>query len=124
MADKPTERLTTSEDRDDESDGLLRVALEFSSYEDLFSAIKTYEQLHFVTLYKRSSRTIQAARKRAPNRHFADQLVYSKLDCTCVHGGRDYISRSKGKRKAQRFVLLVAKQTMYIRLQYYCVAPS
>ena len=116
MADKPTERLTTSEDRGDGSDELLRVGLEFSSYEDLCSAIKTYERLHFVTLYKRSSRTIQAAIKRAPNRHFADQLVYSELDFACVHGGRDYISRSKGKRKAQRFVLLVAKQTMYMRL--------
>ena len=124
MADKPTECLTTSEDRGDESDELLRVGLEFSSYEDLCCAIKTYERLHFVTLYKRSSRTIQAARKRAPNRHFDDQLVYSELDFACVHGGRDYISRSKGKRKAQRFVLLVAKQTMYMRLQYYCIAPS
>ena len=51
MADKPTECLTTSEDRGDESDELLRVGLEFSSYEDLCCAIKTYERLHFVTLY-------------------------------------------------------------------------
>ena len=86
------------------TDDLLSVGLEFKSYEDLSSVITSYEQRHFVTLYKRSSRTIQAARKRAPNRHFAEPLVYSEVDFACVHGGRDYVSRSKGKRKMQRFV--------------------
>ena len=85
-------------------DDLLSVGLEFRSYEDLSSVIKSYERRHFVTLYKRSSRTIQAARKRAPNRHFAEQWAYSEVDFACVHGGRDYVSRSKGKRKMQRFV--------------------
>ena len=47
-----TERLATGEDWSDESDGSLSVGLEFSSYEDLCSTIKTYEQLHSVTLYK------------------------------------------------------------------------
>ena len=89
-------------------DGLLSVGLEFRSYEDLSSVIKTYEQRHFVTLYKRSSRTVQASRKRAPNRHFAEQLVYSEVDFACVHGGRDYVSRSKGRRKKQRFVYVLS----------------
>ena len=52
MANNPTEC-------EGESDGLLNVGLEFSSYEDLCSTIKNYEKLHFVTLYKQSSRTIQ-----------------------------------------------------------------
>ena len=41
------------------------------SFEQLETAIKRYEEVNYVTLYKRSSRTIEAARKRAPNRHFA-----------------------------------------------------
>ena len=45
------------------TDDLLNVGLEFKSYEDLSSVIKSYEQRHFVTLYKQSSRTIQASRK-------------------------------------------------------------
>ena len=44
------------------TDDLLSVGLEFKSYEDLSSVIKSYER-HFVTLYKRSLRTIQAGRK-------------------------------------------------------------
>ena len=90
----------------DEGGGILRVGLEYCSYEDLSAMIKNNENLNFVTLYKRSSRTIQAARKRASKHHFSEQLVYAEVDFACVHGGRDYISKSKGKRKMQRFVLL------------------
>ena len=32
-------------------DDLLSVGVEFRSYEDLFSVIKSYEQRHLVTLY-------------------------------------------------------------------------
>jgi len=88
MANNPTEC-------ESESDGLLNIGLEFSSYEDLCSTIKNCEKLHFVTLYKRSSRTIQATRKRAPNRQFSEQLIYSEVDFACVHGGRGYLSKSK-----------------------------
>ena len=37
--------------------------------------------------------------KASPNRHFAEELAYSEVDFACVHGGRDYVSRSKRKRK-------------------------
>ena len=95
------------------TDDLLSVGIEFKSYEDLSSVIKSYEQRHFVTLYKRSLRTIQAARKRAPNRHFAEPLVYSEVDFACVHGGRDYVSRSKGKRKISSLIMFVYVPSVY-----------
>jgi len=50
----------------------------------------------------------EATRKHAPNRQFSEQLIYSEVDFACVHGGRGYLSKSKGKRKMQRFALLVA----------------
>ena len=87
--------------------GDISVGKEFSSYAHLSSAIKEYEAANSVTLYTRSSRTVQAAQKRAPNRHFLDNLTYSELDYACVHGGREYKSRSKGIRKSQRLVDLL-----------------
>ena len=32
-------------------------------------------------------------------------VVYSEVDFACVHGGRDYFTKSKGKWKMQRFAL-------------------
>ena len=87
--------------------GDISVGKEFSSYAHLSSAIKEYEAANSVTLYTRSLRTVQAARKRAPNRHFSDNLTYSELDYACVHGGCEYKSRSKGIRKSQRLVDLL-----------------
>ena len=80
------------------------VGSKFDSFDDLSSAIKDYERVNSVTLYTRSSRSIMAAKKRAPKRHFSESLKYSELDYACVHGGRQYKSHSKGIRKSQRLV--------------------
>ena len=56
----------------------------------------------FVTLYTRSSRSIEAARRRAPNRAFLDKIRFSELDYACVHGGRDYKSKSTQRRPCQK----------------------
>lgn len=63
---------------------------EFHSFDELSSAVKEYECANSVTLYTRSSRSINAAKKRAPKRHFSEVLVYSELDYACVHGDRHY----------------------------------
>ena len=85
-------------------ENIISIGKEFPSYAHLSSAIKEYEASKSVTLYTRSSRTVQAARKRAPNRHFSDDLVYAEIDYACVHGGHEYKSHSKGIRKSQRLV--------------------
>ena len=79
---------------------------EIHSFDELSSAVKDYECANSVTLYTRSSRSVEAAKKGAPKRHFSEGLVYSELDYACVHGGRHYKSHSKGIRKSQRLVLL------------------
>ena len=78
-----------------EKDGSFSPGRQFSSFEELEKAIKAYEEENYTTLYRRSSRTINAARKRAPHRHFVDKLVYYEMDLACVHGGRKYISKSQ-----------------------------
>ena len=84
------------------------VGSEFHSFDEVSSAIKDYECVNSVTLYTRSSRSIMAAKKRAPKRHFSENLKYSELDYACVHGGRQYKSHSKGIRKSQRLVVQLA----------------
>ena len=95
-------------------ENIVSIGKEFSSYVHLTSAIKEYEASNSVTLYTRSSRSIQAARKRAPNRHFSDNLVYSEIDYACVHGGREYKSHSKGIRKSQRLVGILCARDLSV----------
>ena len=87
-----------------DSTASLSVGQEFSSFEDLNSAIKLWEE-ESVTLYTRSSRTVACSHKRAPRRHMKDELKYAEIDYACVHGGRQYISHSVGKRKHQRYLI-------------------
>ena len=44
----------------------LAVGEEYSSYQELSNAIRHWEESNFVTLYTRSSRSVEASRKRAP----------------------------------------------------------
>ena len=83
----------------------LNVGVKYSTFEQLETAIKRYEEQKYVTLYRRSSWSIEADRKRAPNRHFLEELLYYEVDLACVHGGREYVSKSKGKWKQQRYVI-------------------
>lgn len=53
---------------------------EFCSFEDFTEHVKHWEETNFVTLYTRSSRSIEAVKRRAPNRTFADKLKFSELD--------------------------------------------
>ena len=55
-----------------------------------------------MTLYTRSSRSVEAARRRAPKRSFHEELKFSEIDYACVHGGREYKSKSANKRPSQK----------------------
>ena len=75
---------------------------EFFSFEEVSESVKKWEKKNFVTLYTRSSRSNEAARRRAPNRTFLDKLKFSELDYACVHGGREYKSKATERRPCQR----------------------
>ena len=75
---------------------------EFSSFEEVAESVKKWEKKKFVTLYTRSSRSIEAARRRAPNIRFLDKLKFAELDYACVHGGQEYKSKATQKRPCQK----------------------
>ena len=64
----------------------------------------TYCTGNFVELYRRDTRTIENALKRGSIRKEQDinhSLVYYEVHYSCVHGGKKYNSRSKGKRSCR-----------------------
>ena len=75
---------------------------EFSSFEELSNEISEFEKRFFVNLYVRSSRSIESAKRRAPNKAFCEDLKFSELDFSCKEGGRKITSKSKGVRQNQR----------------------
>ena len=52
---------------------------EFSTYEELEKEIEKYQKDKFVQFFKRDSRTIENAKRRAPNREFYGVPFVSKL---------------------------------------------
>lgn len=80
---------------------ILFVGAEFASFSELQTRIREYEVENFVELYTRSSRTLEAMRKRAPKRSFNPLLAYGELKYACIHGGRNYKSASTGVRPQQ-----------------------
>lgn len=78
---------------------LLDVGATFSTFENLSDSIKRYEETHYTTLYTRSSRTIEATKKRATKRYFNSKLKYTELDYACIHGGRQYKSTSNSRKE-------------------------
>ena len=61
---------------------------EFSSFEELSHDISEYEKRFFVNPYVRSSRSIESAKRRTPNKAFSEDLKFSEVDFSCKEGGR------------------------------------
>ena len=70
----------------------------FSSFDEFEKKVKLFEEKTFVKIWRRDSRTIAAAKKRAPKREFKPEIKYQELVYCCVQGGRDFKSSSKGER--------------------------
>ena len=71
---------------------------EFKSYQHLEVKIQQYEQQHFVKLWKRDCRTIQAAQRhvnRALSEHI--NIKYYEVTFCCIHGGKKFKARGEGK---------------------------
>ena len=85
----------------------LTVGDSFSSYTDLEIYIRNYERDNNVQLTLRDTRTLENARRRAPNRvDGANPLLkYYSVHYACVCGGKKYRSKSNGIRTDQRLVV-------------------
>ena len=57
---------------------------ELSSFEELSKSVQEWEKKNFVTLYTRSSRSVEAAKKRTPNRTYLGDLKFSELYYACM----------------------------------------
>ena len=69
----------------------------FNSLQELEAAKKVYEDYFHIQLNKCHYTTIEAYRKRAPNRHMNDNLKYQALTLVCIKYG-EYQSTSAGVR--------------------------
>ena len=74
----------------------------FKTFVEVETKIHQYEKEKFVQFYKRDSRKIEAAQKRAPHKNFKKEIVYAELVYSCKHGGKKFKSESKGKRPNQQ----------------------
>ena len=82
----------------------LLVGSKFPSFDDVNKIINQYEEKNFVKLYKKDSRTIPSFKKRCPKRFIREELTYSYLVYSCIHGGKKFKSRSTGKQLNTRLV--------------------
>ena len=89
----------------EQGDGVAFVVGEkFSSYDELKAKVSTYEKSKCVQLCCSDSRTLDAARKRVPRKveNAKKDLVYYRINLSCVFGGKKYQSKDGGKRPHQR----------------------
>ncbi|XP_077382486.1 uncharacterized protein LOC144021985 isoform X5 [Festucalex cinctus] len=66
----------------------LEKGAEFNSFESFSQAIERWQRTNLVELYKRSSRTVENAKKRARKKSYSDNLVFAELDFACAHGSK------------------------------------
>ncbi|XP_061605179.1 zinc finger and BTB domain-containing protein 24 isoform X2 [Phyllopteryx taeniolatus] len=67
---------------------VLEKGAEFYSFESFSEAIESWQRSNFVELYKRSSRTVENAKKRARKKSYSENLVFAELDFACAHGSK------------------------------------
>ena len=72
----------------------------FSSYEQLKEKISAYEDGNNIQLVYNNTRTLEAAKRRAPKRVNKEkrELVYYSLQLTCLFGGKTFHSKGSGQR--------------------------
>ena len=75
----------------------LEVGEKFPSYESLMAKIRKYEEATSSKFYIRDSRTICGSKGRV-KRALKDDLKYSELTLSCIHGGKKFKPRGHGKR--------------------------
>ena len=82
----------------------LSVGNSFDSYSELKDCISEFECANHTQLVHRDSRTLTAARKRAPKvvERAKPELVYYSIHLTCMFGEKKYKNKSTGVRPHQR----------------------
>ena len=86
--------------------GRFQVGDTFSSYKEFKAHLEEFENVNFVQLTHRDSRTLNAACKRTPKivEKANKELVYYSIVLTCVFGGKKHRSEGAGVRPRQKYV--------------------
>ena len=79
-------------------DSFFTISEKFRSFDDLRAKVSRYEKETFVKLWKRDSRTVQAAKKRM-TKHLSNDIKYYEVTYACIHGGKKFKPRGKGQRQ-------------------------
>ena len=69
----------------------------FETFEKLERKIKEYEQARSVQLWRRDSRTVDAARRRV-DRPINSRLKYYEIVYACINGGKKFKTKGQGRR--------------------------
>ena len=77
----------------------------FSSFKDLENALNVYQNSKFVNLCVKRSESIPKRIEKYPKANYKEALKYSRLTYCCKHGGREFVSKSKGVRPNQKTFL-------------------
>ncbi len=77
------------------------IGSKFESYTLLEKAIQAFQEGNFVQLYKRSSRGLGGYAKKCPKKKLNPKLLYNGLDFACIHGGKKFKTKSKGRQPNQ-----------------------
>ena len=72
----------------------------FSSYDELMRKITQFETENYVAIWKRDSRSVEAAAKTL-TKTINHELRYYNVTFACQHGGKKFKSRSHGERATQ-----------------------
>ena len=72
----------------------------FKSFKEFESQLKHYQDAKCIQMYRRSSCNIESTKTKQTITN--NDLIFSELKYTCVHGGRNCVSNSKGSRPNQR----------------------
>ena len=75
------------------------VGQKFKSFKEFESQHKHYQNAKFIQMYRSSCKIESTKTKQTITNN---DLIFSELKYTCIHGGQNFASNSKGSRPNQR----------------------
>ena len=74
----------------------------FKSFTELRDKILEFERTECAQLYIRRSRSIILTAKRTSKKNFNEDLQYSEIEYSCIHGGKNFKTTFTGERPNQK----------------------
>ena len=78
---------------------MLNIEKKFEDFSSLEIATQQYQKEENVQFLRRSSRTIEKAQPRMPDKKLDERLKYYEITFHCIRDGKNFKSRSTGMRE-------------------------